>query len=122
MLGNVDRLFRSEKGWLAKVAGAGLAGLWIAVKVAQRVNHPSPWVKLFCVLVPTSIVMLIAVALIRADTVRCRIRAEEHVGLISYVLFGAGIWSLLFWIVLVLLAGVPLAIVIGNLTAGRPPG
>ena len=57
-----------------------------------------------------------------ADTVRGRLRAGEPVGVTLRLLFGAGIWSLLIWLILFLLVGFCLAIWVGNMTWNRPAG
>jgi len=66
--------------------------------------------------------MLGAGVLLRADAVRHQLRAGSRVGLFSLALFGAGIWSLLIWLVLALLIGFPIAIWIGSMTADRSAG
>lgn len=122
----LDRLFRSESQqtwWLLKIAGAGLVGLAIAIRVAlmnrDRLAIAAHVATL--VIVPTAAIGC-AVALMRADSVRRRLRRGESVGLLSRILFGAGIWSLLIWIVGALLMGFPLAVWLGALTADRPAG
>ena len=57
-----------------------------------------------------------------ADVTRRRLHAGERVSVFSRVLFGAGIWSLLLWIIGLLVIGFPLAIWLGNMTWDRPAG
>jgi hypothetical protein len=49
-------------------------------------------------------------------------RAGAPVPVPLRVLFGAGIWSLLFWVIVVLIVGFPLAIWLGKMTWTRPAG
>ena len=119
----LDRLFRSDRAWLLKILGAGAVGLLIALRVAwwnrQRLALAG---QLFTLVLVPVVAMGLAVALMRADSVRRRVRGGEPVGLAARILFGAGVWSLLIWVVAALLIGFPLAIWLGSVTAHRPAG
>jgi hypothetical protein len=121
--GRFIRLIESERNWLAKVAGSGVFGLCIAARVVWRYGNAfSISQQLFMLFgIPVGL-MLCVCPLVRADIVRHRMRAGGVVGPFSRLLFGAGIWSFLIWVVVVLLIGFPLAIWLGNMTAQRPAG
>ncbi len=120
---NFDRLFKSERWWLLKVAGAGVLGLLMAIRVVWELrNELAPFEMMAYLVVISALVMLMAGAFVRADTIRCRISAGEPVGLVSRVLYGAGIWSLLFWVVGLLIVGFVLAIWLGRMTWDQPAG
>ncbi len=69
-----------------------------------------------------AIMTLAGLLLATADTIRQQVKAGQPVGIVPRVLFGAGIWSLLFWVIATLLAGFPLAIWLGNMTWERAAG
>jgi hypothetical protein len=63
------------------------------------------------------------IVLATADVIRREShRAGAPVPVLLRVLFGAGIWSLLLWVIIVLIAGFPLAIWLGTITWNRPAG
>ena len=118
-----ERLFRSDRLPIIKVAGAGLVGLIIAARVVWQQRHRmGPFSTGLTLVIVPFLTMLITIALVRADSVGRELSAGHRVGTFSRILFGAGIWSLLIWIVGLLLVGFPLAIWLGSLTAHRPAG
>jgi len=121
--GPYDRFFRSDRGWLLKTAGAGALGLAIAARTAWEMRLRASLAEQIAVLVTIPTFFALAAALlVRADVVWHKLRAGFLPGPVLRLLFGAGIWSVLAWVVLVLFVGLPLAIVVGNLTADHPPG
>lgn len=123
LLSRLDQWFHAEAAWPWKMVGAAVVGLVLAVRVAwlnrQRFTVAAHIATLL--VVPAGAV-LCAVALTRADSVRRRVLSGEQVGYLSRILFGAGIWSLLLWVVGLLVTGFPLAVWLGSLTADRPAG
>jgi len=121
------KLFESDPRWLVRVGAAGACGLILAVYCAVK----GFWQGRIAFSISMIIAMLIGIPafwivggafLASADMTRRRLRAGEPVGVVSRVLFGAGVWSLLFWFILLLIVGFPLAIWLGNVTWNRPPG
>ena len=120
--GYLDRVFKSERSRLLKVAAAALIGLYIAFQVVAE-HRNLPWGERVCLLVVLPAFFLAAASvLVRADVVRRRLRAGYAVGRVSRLLFASGVRSLLIWTIGVLLLGFPLAIWIGTLTAEQPAG
>jgi hypothetical protein len=121
--GHFDRLFKSERSWLVKLAGASVFGLATAGQIVWwNRNGFSISAKLYTLAAVPVLVMLGAGALLRADAVRRQLRAGNRIGPFSRLIFGAGIWSLLIWVVLALFIGFPVAIWIGAMTSDRPAG
>jgi hypothetical protein len=117
-----DRLFRSDRSWPLKVGGAGLFGYLAAAVVDLGNEGRRRAIRLGMLIAMPLFAMAAACILIRADVVRRRLRAGHAVGPITRLLFASGVWSLLIWIIGVMLLGFPLAIWIGGLTAEQPAG
>ena len=84
-----NRLFQSERGWMIKVGGTGVVGFVLAGKLVTDQDRSLHLQKTVAVLIAAPIAaMLAALALIRADKVRRRMRSGEQVGLFSRLLFG----------------------------------
>jgi hypothetical protein len=117
-----ERAFKS-KHWPEKIVAAGFLGIMMALRILWRKGDtfPPPIQITILTTVPAFFISA-ACVLARSDWVRGHVRAGEPVGRLSRVFFAAGIWSLLIWIVAVLLVGFPLAIWLGSLTSGRPAG
>lgn len=115
-----DRLFKSDQRWPAKIGGAAVFGLILAVIVLVKLRDDVPrsaWIPTLVAL-PAILIILVSV-FIWADVVRRRLRDGERVGILPRILFGAGIWSLLLWIIALTIAGIPAALWLGSVTAGR---
>ncbi len=117
-------LFESNPRWLIRVAGAAGFGLVLGVAVVIKARRSLPGgAMMIAVLVAFPLFAAVAgILLATADATRCRIRAGQRVGVLSRVLFGAGIWSLLVWVIVVLPVGFVLAILLGAMTWNHPPG
>ena len=116
-------LFESNPGWLARVAGAAGFGLLLGVGVVIKTWRSLPWGVVIAMLVAFPLFAAVAgMLLATADATRFRIRANQRVGFFSRVLFGAGIWSLLVWVIIVFPVGFVLAILLGVMTWNHPPG
>jgi len=90
---HLEQLFKSDRLWLLKIAGACVVGLLVAIQVAWRSDFSRTETIVTLIVVPT-LTMLGASVLVRADSIRRRLSGGESVGVISRLLFGAGIWSL----------------------------
>ncbi|MHB8956268.1 MAG: hypothetical protein ACYC4U_25065 [Pirellulaceae bacterium] len=120
----VSQPFLSTRSWWLKILGAGAVGVVISCRafIGQRWNDATPFQRIGMFVATPLVAMVIAGVLLRADLARRRLRAGEPVSWITRLFFGYGIWSLLIWVVVLLLVGFPLAIILGNLTADRPAG
>lgn len=117
------RLFETHPRWAVRVSAAGALGLVFGVVVIVKGAGRGSVAEMIGLLVAAPAFCTAAgVALATADTVRTRLRAGEPVGILARLLFASGMWSLLIWAVVVLIAGFPLAIWLGNLTWSRPAG
>ncbi len=116
-------LFESNPVWLVRVTGAAGFGLVISVAVVIKAWRSLPWGAMIATLVAFPLFAAVAgMLLATADATRCRIRAGQRVRVLSRVLFGAGIWSLLVWVIIVFPVGFVLAILLGAMTWNNPPG
>lgn len=50
------------------------------------------------------------------------LHAGQQVGAVLRLLFGAGVWSVIVWFLVLLVVGFPVAIGLGNMTWTRPAG
>jgi hypothetical protein len=109
----LDDLFKSNRRWPVKVGGAGVFGLVFAgiVLLAMRKDKEmTPAFRVATLIAMPVICMLIAGVLVWSDVIHHRQQRDEHVGPISRLLFGAGIWSWLIWFALLGVSIVLLAI------------
>jgi hypothetical protein len=105
---------------VAAAAGLGIAmALYIVLK--ERATISVDQVIATLTGIPASMTAA-GLLLATADTTRQRLHAGQQVGAVLRLLFGAGIWSMLVWIVAILIVGFPLAIWLGNMTWTRPAG
>lgn len=116
-------LFESDPRWWVRVAGAAGLGLALDVVFVIKAWGSLPSRAMIVALVGFPASMAVAgVLLATADATRWRIRAGQRVGILSRVLFGAGIWSLLVWAIVIIPVGTALAILLGSMTWNRPAG
>lgn len=127
MFESLRRIFASDGRWAAEVVAAGVLGfllggcrfvrLWL--RDLQAAIGPVP---IGIVIAFSLFVVLAVLVLATADLIRRRLRAGESVGIVARILFGAGLGSVLVWVILTVLVGFPLAIWVGNLTWTHPAG
>jgi hypothetical protein len=119
-----ETLLRGDSHWPAKILAAGDVGLTIAAAALIAMWFEGKAALSFLEVVATlfmmpTLFMLAASILARADVVRSRVRTGAPVGRFSRLFFAAGAWSVLAWVVAVLLlVGFPLAVWVGSLAAG----
>ena len=117
------KLFEQDPRWLVRVLGAAGFGFALALYVVLR-----DMATIFAEFVVATLIGVPAfmtaagLLLATADTTRKRLHAGQQVGAVLRLLFGAGIWSVLVWLVVLLVVGFPLAIWLGNMTWTRPAG
>lgn len=117
------RRFESDSRWAMRVAAAGGCGLLLAICCAWRMRNDVSLRVITTILLACPLFYLTAGAfLATADTIRQRLHTGKPVGLILRILFGSGIWSVLVWLIILLIVGFPLAIWIGSMTYTRPAG
>ncbi len=115
--------FESSPRWWVKVAGAAGFGLVISVAVAIKARRSLSWEAMIGMMVAFPVFAALGgMLLATADATRSRIQAGQRVGFLSRVLFGAGIWSLLVWVIIFLPVGFVLAILLGTMTSNHPAG
>ena len=116
-------LFEHDPRWLVRVTAAAGLGIAMALYVVLKERAAISVDQMIATLVGVPAFMTTA-GLLRAtaDTTRQRLHAGQQVGAVLRLLFGAGIWSMLVWIVAILIVGFPLAIWLGNMTWTRPAG
>jgi hypothetical protein len=116
-----DELFRSDRHPLAKILAAGGLGLVMSVGILFEIEGLTALAWCGYAAVLGGGFAFVAALLLMADRTQRRQKSGERVGLIARILFGAGIWSLLIWIVIALALGFPLAVWVGNKTWQRGP-
>jgi len=116
-------LFEHDPRWLVRVTAAAGLGIAMALYVVLKERATISVDEVIATLIGIPASMTAAgLLLATADTTRRRLHAGQQVGAVLRLLFGAGIWSMLVWIVAILIVGFPLAIWLGNMTWTRPAG
>ena len=123
LFGYFVKLFEQDPRWIVRVLGAagfGFAGaLYVILRDMATIS--AEYVVATLIGVP-AFMTAAGLLLATADTTRQRLRAGQQVGAVLRLLFGAGVWSVVVWFVLLLIVGFPLAIWLGNMTWTRPAG
>jgi hypothetical protein len=116
-------LFEHAPRWLVRAAAAAGLGIAMALYVVLKERAAISVDQMIATLVGVPAFMTTA-GLLRAtaDTTRQRLHAGQQVGAVLRLLFGAGVWSVVVWCVVLPIVGFPLVIWPGNMTWARSAG
>ncbi len=119
IFGHLVRIFETDSRWLRRVLAAGACGLAIAGVVVLQENAKLRRDEIIGVLTVLPAFFLLAGCLLATmDSVRTRIQSGAKVSVLSRVFFGS-LLSVWLWFAILLIAGFPIAVFIGNLTWER---
>ena len=123
LFGYFVKLFEQDPRWIVRVSGAAGFGFALALYVALKEMATISVDQVIATLIGVpAFVTATGLLLATADTTRKRLHAGQQVGAVLRLLFGAGVWSVVVWIIVLLIVGFPLAIWLGNMTWTRPAG